>query len=156
MKRIGIIGGGQLGRMLALAGYPLGFTFCCLEPSANSPMGQVARQISAGYDDEDALLKLAAQSDVITYEFENVPVKAARLLAEGYATRVPVYPPPDALQEVKVLTNAFSTEYGRNAGAVFDASLGLEFFGFGGPDAAEGLASHREKRAPIFDGPTSE
>jgi enoyl-CoA hydratase len=44
----------------------------------------------------------------------------------------------------------------RQAGPTFDASLGLEFFGFGGPDAAEGLASHREKRAPVFDGPTSE
>jgi enoyl-CoA hydratase len=44
----------------------------------------------------------------------------------------------------------------RQAGPAFDASLGLEFFGFGGPDAAEGLASHREKRSPAFDGPTSE
>ena len=44
----------------------------------------------------------------------------------------------------------------RQAGAIFDSSLGLEFFGFGGPDASEGLASHREKRAPIFNGPTSE
>ncbi|HEM47342.1 MAG TPA: enoyl-CoA hydratase/isomerase family protein [Alphaproteobacteria bacterium] len=44
----------------------------------------------------------------------------------------------------------------RAAGPAFDASLGYEFFGFGGPDAAEGLASHREKRAPVFDGPTSE
>ena len=41
-------------------------------------------------------------------------------------------------------------------GPVFDASLGYEFFGFGGPDAAEGVASHREKRAPSFSGPTSE
>jgi len=44
----------------------------------------------------------------------------------------------------------------RDHGSIFDASWGLEFFGFGGPDAAEGLASHREKRAPRFDGPTSE
>ena len=44
----------------------------------------------------------------------------------------------------------------RQAGPAFDASLGLEFYGFGGPDAAEGLASHREKRAPRFSGPTSE
>ena len=44
----------------------------------------------------------------------------------------------------------------RDAGPAFDASLGYEFYGFGGPDAAEGLASHREKRAPTFDGPTSE
>lgn len=44
----------------------------------------------------------------------------------------------------------------RQAGPIFDASLAYEFYGFGGPDAAEGLASHREKRAPSFDGPTSE
>ncbi len=94
ISRIGIIGGGQLGRMLALAGYPLGFTFCCLEPTANPPMGQVAQQISANYDDEAALLELAARSDVITYEFEIVPVNAARMLAQ----RVPVYPPPNALE----------------------------------------------------------
>ena len=44
----------------------------------------------------------------------------------------------------------------RQAGPIFDASLAYEFYGFGGPDAAEGLASHREKRPPVFDGPTSE
>ncbi len=44
----------------------------------------------------------------------------------------------------------------RDHSSIFEASLGLEFFGFGGPDAAEGLASHREKRAPRFEGPTSE
>ena len=44
----------------------------------------------------------------------------------------------------------------RNAGPAFDASLAYEFYGFGGPDAAEGLASHREKRPPVFTGPTSE
>jgi len=44
----------------------------------------------------------------------------------------------------------------RTAGPAFDASLGLEFYGFGGPDAAEGLASHRDKRPPVFEGPTSE
>jgi enoyl-CoA hydratase len=44
----------------------------------------------------------------------------------------------------------------RQAGPIFDASLAYEFFGFGGPDAAEGLAGHREKRPPVFTGPTSE
>jgi enoyl-CoA hydratase len=44
----------------------------------------------------------------------------------------------------------------RQAGPIFDASLAYEFYGFGGPDAAEGLASHREKRPPVFNGPTSE
>jgi enoyl-CoA hydratase len=44
----------------------------------------------------------------------------------------------------------------RDHGSIFDASLGMEFYGFGGPDVAEGVASHREKRDPRFDGPTSE
>ena len=91
---IGIIGGGQLGRMLALAGIPLGFTFRGIEPTSNSPMGQVAPQILAPYDDTAGLDELARDADVITYEFENVPVKTARQLAQ----RVPVYPPPQALE----------------------------------------------------------
>ena len=91
---IGIIGGGQLGRMLALAGAPLGFSFRCIEPTSNSPMGQVAPQILAAYDDEHALAELAREADVITYEFENVPVSTAQQLAQ----RVPVYPPPQALE----------------------------------------------------------
>ena len=95
---IGIIGGGQLGRMLALAGYPLGFTFCGLEPTPHSPMGQVAPQIQAAYDDAaglDALVRgSGTPADVITYEFENVPVAVARHLEK----RVPVYPPPQALE----------------------------------------------------------
>ncbi len=91
---IGIIGGGQLGRMLALAGYPLGFTFRCIEPTANSPMGQVAPQILAPYDDAAGLAELARDADVITYEFENVPVHTAQQLTQ----HVPVYPPPQALE----------------------------------------------------------
>lgn len=93
-QTIGIIGGGQLGRMMALAGHNLGLRFCCLEPGADSPMGQVAPQITGDYDDSAKLIELAGRCSVITYEFENVPITAAMYLARI----VPVYPPPLALE----------------------------------------------------------
>ncbi len=80
---IGIIGGGQLGRMLAMAAARLGYETVILEPQADCPAAQAAnRQIVAAYDDAEALAQLAAASDVVTYEFENVPVSAADMLAE--------------------------------------------------------------------------
>ena len=92
---IGIIGGGQLGRMLAMAAARLGYRTVVLEPQADCPAAQVAnRQITAAYDDAAALAELAAVSAVVTYEFENVPVAAASALA----ARVPVYPPARALE----------------------------------------------------------
>jgi 5-(carboxyamino)imidazole ribonucleotide synthase len=94
-KTIGIIGGGQLGRMLAMAAARLNFQTVVLEPQPDCPAAQVAnRQIVAAYDDPAGLSELAASSDVVTYEFENVPVEAARRLARD----VPVYPPPRALE----------------------------------------------------------
>jgi 5-(carboxyamino)imidazole ribonucleotide synthase len=77
---IGILGGGQLGRMLTLAGTAMGYRFVTLDPAADAPCGQVARQIEAGYDDVAAALELARQCDVITYEFENVDADVASLL----------------------------------------------------------------------------
>ncbi|KQY93658.1 phosphoribosylaminoimidazole carboxylase [Paenibacillus sp. Root52] len=77
---IGILGGGQLGRMLTLSGTAMGYRFVTLDPVADAPCGQVARQIEAGYDDEAAARKLAEQCDVITYEFENVDAGVAALL----------------------------------------------------------------------------
>ncbi|RWA68776.1 5-(carboxyamino)imidazole ribonucleotide synthase [Mesorhizobium sp.] len=92
---IGIIGGGQLGRMLAMAAARLGYRTVVLEPEADCPAAQVAnRQIVAAYDDQAALAELASASAVVTYEFENVPVAAAQTLA----ARVPVYPPARALE----------------------------------------------------------
>ena len=92
---IGIIGGGQLGRMLAMAAARLGYRTVVLEPQPDCPAAQVAnRQITAAYDDTAALAELAAVSDVVTYEFENVPVMAASALA----VTVPVYPPARALE----------------------------------------------------------
>lgn len=82
---IGIVGGGQLGRMLALAAKPMGYRVGILEPTPDSPAGQVADfQIMADYDDEAALMALAERSDVLTYEFENVDLstlEAASALA---------------------------------------------------------------------------
>lgn len=91
---VGILGGGQLGYMLALAGYPLGLRFRFLDPSPEAPVGRIAPRVTAGYDDEAALEKFAHGLDLVTYEFENVPVRAARRLQK----RVAVYPPPAALE----------------------------------------------------------
>ncbi len=91
---IGILGGGQLGYMLALAGYPLGLHFRFLDPSPEAPVGRIATRITAQFTDRSALKKFAAGLELVTYEFENVPVEAARFLAE----RVPVLPPPAALE----------------------------------------------------------
>jgi 5-(carboxyamino)imidazole ribonucleotide synthase len=80
---IGILGGGQLGRMLTLAGRNMGYRFVTLEPTEDSPCGQVADfQIQANYDDVEAARQLAARSDVITYEFENVDANVTELLMQ--------------------------------------------------------------------------
>jgi 5-(carboxyamino)imidazole ribonucleotide synthase len=94
---IGILGGGQLGYMLALAGYPLGLRFRFLDPSPEAPVGRIANRVTAEYSDEQALDRFANGLEVVTYEFENVPVAAARFLAE----RVPVYPPANALEQAQ-------------------------------------------------------
>ena len=69
---IGVLGGGQLGRMMANAGSAMGYRFVAMDPTPDSPAGQVGGQIVAAYDDREAARELARQSDVITYEFENV------------------------------------------------------------------------------------
>jgi len=94
---IGILGGGQLGYMLALAGYPLGLHFRFLDPSPEAPVGRIANRVTADFNDEQALQKFSHGLEVVTYEFENVPVAAAKFLAE----RVPVCPPPSALEEAQ-------------------------------------------------------
>lgn len=91
---IGIIGAGQLGRMLAMAAYPLGERIRVLDPSAESPAGHLAELVIGPYDDAASLAKLAVGCEVVTYEFENVPVAAATQLQKSIA----VYPPPQALE----------------------------------------------------------
>ncbi|MCI3922815.1 5-(carboxyamino)imidazole ribonucleotide synthase [Paenibacillus sp. TRM 82003] len=78
---IGVLGGGQLGRMMALAGREMGYRFVTLDPTPDSPCGQVSdKQVTAPYGDERAARELAALSDVITYEFENVNATVAAVL----------------------------------------------------------------------------
>jgi 5-(carboxyamino)imidazole ribonucleotide synthase len=77
---VGIVGGGQLGRMLALAGLPLGIHTTVLDPSGEACAAAAADLILAPYDDLSALAQLAQRSDVVTFEFENVPAGAAREL----------------------------------------------------------------------------
>ncbi|MBB5149049.1 5-(carboxyamino)imidazole ribonucleotide synthase [Ureibacillus thermosphaericus] len=82
-QTIGIIGGGQLGRMMALSAREAGFKIAVLDPTMDSPCGQVADiQIVAPYDDEAALEELAEISDVITFEFENIDYEGLKRLTE--------------------------------------------------------------------------
>ncbi|MCX7992826.1 MAG: ATP-grasp domain-containing protein, partial [Fimbriimonadales bacterium] len=92
--RVGVLGGGQLGRMLALAGYPLGIRTELYDPAPDACAGQVAPLMSAPYDDWNALAHFAEGKTCITYEFENVPLNTAQYLAE----RAPVRPTPRALE----------------------------------------------------------
>jgi 5-(carboxyamino)imidazole ribonucleotide synthase len=91
--RIGIVGAGQLGRMLALAGYPLGIEFVFYDRAADTPGGQVGPIETGEFDDPKALARLAARVDVITFDWENVPVESLRALERLR----PVYPRPDVL-----------------------------------------------------------
>jgi 5-(carboxyamino)imidazole ribonucleotide synthase len=109
---IGIVGGGQLGRMMAMAAARLGFDVAVLAREADSPAGRVAaREIVGGYGDLDALRTLADACDVITFEFENVPGAAiAALEAEGVA----VSPPGRALtiSQDRVTEKTFLNDHG--------------------------------------------
>ena len=91
---IGILGGGQLGYMLALAGYPLGLRFRFLDPSPEAPVGRIAPRVTGDFTDRAALEKFAHGLEVVTYEFENVPVDTVHFLAK----KVAVFPPPRALE----------------------------------------------------------
>jgi len=93
MTTVGILGGGQLARMLALAGAPLGLRFLVMDTVADACAGQFAPMVVGDWRDESALARFAAQVDVATFDFENVPAEAAHWLAE----RVPVFPNPRAL-----------------------------------------------------------
>ncbi|HEX3836585.1 MAG TPA: 5-(carboxyamino)imidazole ribonucleotide synthase [Steroidobacteraceae bacterium] len=83
---VGIVGAGQLGRMLALAGYPLGLDFLFLDPAEQPPAAQLAPVLRSAFANEDALAALARRCEVVTIDWENVSVEALRKL--GRATRV--------------------------------------------------------------------
>ena len=92
--KIGIIGAGQLGRMLALAGYPLGLRFVFLDQCTDAPGAQVGQMITGAFDDPAKLAELAAAVDIVTFDVENVPVTAISEIAR----QRPFLPPPSALR----------------------------------------------------------
>lgn len=93
MTTVGILGGGQLARMLALSGAPLGLRFLVMDTEADACAGQFAPLLVGDYRDEKALAEFASKIDVATFDFENVPAESAQWLSE----RVPVFPNPHAL-----------------------------------------------------------
>jgi len=92
--KLGILGGGQLARMLAMAAHPLGIETVFVDPSPQAPARVVGESLVAAYDDRDMLMAMAGRVDIATYEFENVPDEAARALASA----VRLLPPPEALR----------------------------------------------------------
>jgi 5-(carboxyamino)imidazole ribonucleotide synthase len=129
---IGILGGGQLGRMLALAAARLGFKCHIFSPSPDSPAFDVVHRVTcANYTDTQALDRFAADVDVVTYEFENVPAETATFLA----ARVPVLPDPKIL----------ATTQDRLAEKKFVASLGIGTAPFADVGEAAGLKSAIER-----------
>jgi 5-(carboxyamino)imidazole ribonucleotide synthase len=124
---IGILGGGQLGRMLALAGARLGLRCQIYAPEPESPAFDVVRRITeADYSDEVALARFAEDVDIVTYEFENVPDKAARFLS----SRLTVRPGPRALSvaQDRVVEKTFARDCGLTVPAFepVDDVAGLE------------------------------
>jgi len=91
---IGILGGGQLARMMALSGYPLGFEFVFFDPSPTACAGQVGELMTAEYHNELALEEFCKKVDIVTLDFENVPVETLRFVEK----KKPVFPSPDVLE----------------------------------------------------------
>ncbi|WP_444437189.1 5-(carboxyamino)imidazole ribonucleotide synthase [Pseudomonas sp. A6] len=92
--KIGVIGGGQLGRMLSLAGTPLGMDFAFLDPAPDACAQALGEHIRADYSDQDHLRQLADEVDLVTFEFESVPAETVAFLSQF----VPVYPSAEALR----------------------------------------------------------
>ena len=128
---IGILGGGQLGRMLSVAASRLGFKTHIFEPSANPPAGHVADKVTtASYDDADALAAFAASVDVITYEFENIPTSALDLL--------------EAARPIRPGRQALATSQDRLIEKTFLQGLGLNTAPFADIPNREALATALE------------
>ncbi len=93
-QTVGIVGGGQLGRMFAIAARRMGYRVHALDPTLDAPAGQVADvEVIAPYDDIDSARRFARQVDVVTFEFENIPTETLRAIAEER----PVHPSPEVL-----------------------------------------------------------
>ncbi len=108
--KIGILGGGQLARMLALSGYPLGFEFVFFDPTEDACAGQVGELICADYHNEVALEEFCKKVDVVTLDFENVPVETLRYVQK----KKPVFPSPEVLEiaQDRLLEKQFCHTYG--------------------------------------------
>ncbi|MBC7165275.1 MAG: 5-(carboxyamino)imidazole ribonucleotide synthase [Roseovarius sp.] len=123
---IGILGGGQLGRMLSVAASRLGFRTCIFEPADDCPASQVSScHFRAGYDDEAALARFAESVDVITYEFENIPASALDRL--------------EALRPVRPNRRALKASQDRLVEKAFLSDIGLATAPFAAVDDAEDL-----------------
>lgn len=124
---IGILGGGQLGRMLSVAASRLGYKTCIYEPGADCPASHVAHcHVQKPYDDEAALRAFADAVDIITYEFENIPASALDLL--------------EGLRPVRPGRKALKVSQDRLVEKGFLANLGLATAPFAAVDDAEDLA----------------
>ncbi len=132
--KIGILGGGQLARMIVLAGYPLGLDFIILDPSEDAGAIGLGEHLQGQYDDQDLLAELAEKADVVTYEFENVPVEVAEFLAEHTS----VFPAPNALavaqdrlhekgflQQLNIPTATYAS-----IGSLNDLEIAMEHIGY--------------------------
>ena len=95
--KVGVLGAGQLGRMLALAGYPLGLEFVFYDRNPEACAGQVGKLVVGEFEDQDKLTAFAQQVDIVTVEFENVPLEALKHVAQI----VPVYPDPDSISKAQ-------------------------------------------------------
>lgn len=124
--RIGIVGAGQLGRMMALAGIPLGLEFTMYDRSDDVPGAAVADLVIGAFDDGRKLARFARGVDVVTFDWENVPVESARAIARIR----PVWPPPRALE---VAQDRLSEK------RMF-AKLGIPVAPYAAVDTAQGLA----------------
>ena len=108
--KVGILGGGQLARMIALAGYPLGLKFIVLDPDPNAGAAGLSEHLVGAYDDPDLLAQLVEKADVVTYEFENVPAHVAEFLS----SHTKVFPSAQALAvaQDRLLEKNFFNELG--------------------------------------------
>lgn len=108
--KVGILGGGQLARMIALAGYPLGLKFVVLDPDPNAGAAGLSEHLLGAYDNPELLAQLAETADVVTYEFENVPAHVAEFLS----SHTQVFPPAQALAvaQDRLLEKNFFNELG--------------------------------------------
>lgn len=108
--RIGILGAGQLARMLALSGYPLGFEFVFFDPTPDACAGQVGELMTAEYHNEVALEEFCQKVDIVTLDFENVPVETLKFVQR----KKPVFPSPEVLEiaQDRLMEKQFCNNYG--------------------------------------------